>query len=83
MVSTTIAVSCALLLRMYLNTYFIVKAAAAGRQKARKVMTKKVKRGDKEFQELVDEMMADLVLQDMDAAAEAARRKAEQEHEVS
>ncbi len=59
------------------------KAAAAEKQKARKVMSKKVNRADKEFQELVDEMMADLVLQDMDAAGEAARRKAEEEHEAS
>lgn len=46
-------------------------------------MSKKVKRVDKEFQELVDEMVADLVLQDMDAAGEVARRKAEEEHQVS
>lgn len=51
-------------------------------QKARKVMGKKVKRGDKEFQEIVDEMVVDLVLQDMEAAGENARRKAEQEHEA-
>lgn len=46
------------------------------------MMNKKVKRGDKEFQELVGEMMADLVQQDMDAAGEAARRKAEKEHKA-
>lgn len=54
----------------------------AAAQKTRKLMGKKVKRGDKEFQELVDEMVVDLVLQDMEAAEETARRKAEQEHEV-
>lgn len=54
----------------------------AAAQKTRKVMGKKVKRGDKEFQEIVDEMVVDLVLQDMEAAGEIARKKAEQEHEV-
>ncbi|CAM9498728.1 unnamed protein product, partial [Ectocarpus fasciculatus] len=58
------------------------KAAMAAAQKTRKVMGKKVKRGDKEFQEIVDEMVVDLVLQDMEAAGEIARKKAEQEHEV-
>ncbi|CAM9129395.1 unnamed protein product [Ectocarpus sp. 12 AP-2014] len=58
------------------------KAALVVTQKASKVMGKKVKRGDKEFQEIVDEMVVDLVLQDMEEAGENARRKAEQEHEV-
>lgn len=52
-------------------------------EKARKVKSKKVNRGDKEFQELVDEMLVDLVQQDMEAAGEEARRKAEKEHEAS
>lgn len=46
-------------------------------------MSKKVKRGNKEFQDLVDEMLVDLVHQDMEAAGEEARRKAEKEHEAS
>eukprot|EP00903_Cladosiphon_okamuranus_P016231 g14974.t1 len=58
------------------------KALAKEALKARKVRSKKVKRGDKEFQDLVDEMLADLVHQDMEAAGEKARRKAEKEHEV-
>lgn len=41
-----------------------------------------VKRGDKEFQEIVDEMVIDLVRQDMDEAGEGARRKAEKEHQA-
>lgn len=59
------------------------KASAKAALKASKVRSKKVKRGDREFQDLVDEMMVDLVNQDMEAAAEEARRKAEQEHEAS
>lgn len=45
-------------------------------------MRKKIKRGDKEFQELVDEMLVDLVQQDMNAAGEQARKKAEDEHKA-
>ena len=51
--------------------------------KANKVRSKKIKRGDKEFQDLIDEMLADLVRQDMERAAEEARGKAEKEHEAS
>lgn len=42
----------------------------------------KVKRGDKRFQDLVDEMMAHLIEEDMDKAAEEARQKAEAEHQA-
>lgn len=58
------------------------KASVAEAQKSQKLMGKKVKRGDREFQELVDEMVVDLVQQNMDAAGEAAKQKAEDEHEV-
>lgn len=59
------------------------KALAKEVQKVHKARSKKVNQGDKEFQDLVDEMLADLVLQDMQAAGEEARRKAEKEHEAS
>lgn len=42
-----------------------------------------MRRGDKEFQELVDEMVADILQRDMDAAGQKARRKAEDEHKAS
>eukprot|EP00752_Nemacystus_decipiens_P010775 g9584.t1 len=58
------------------------KASAKEAAKASKVRSKKIKRGDKEFQDLVDEMLFDLVHQDMDSAGEEARRKAEKEHEA-
>lgn len=61
----------------------VPKALVAEAEKARNVRSKKVKRGDKEFQDLVDEMMVDLIQQDMDAAGEEAKRKAEKEHEAS
>lgn len=58
------------------------KALATEEQKASKVRSKKIKRGDKEFQDMVDEMLVDLVHQDMERAGEEARRKAEKEHEA-
>ena len=42
-----------------------------------------MRRGDKEFQELVDEMVADILQRDMDSAGQKARRKAEHEHKAS
>lgn len=42
-----------------------------------------MRRGDKEFQELVDEMVADILQRDMDAAGEKARKQAENEHKAS
>lgn len=51
-------------------------------QKARNVMKKKVNRGHKEFQDLVDEMVIDLVQQDMEKNGTEARKKAEEEHKV-
>lgn len=41
-----------------------------------------VNRGNREFQDLVDEMLADLLEQDMDKAGEDARKKAEKEHQA-
>lgn len=43
---------------------------------------KKVNRGNKEFQDLVDEMVIDLVQQDMENNGTEAREKAEEEHKV-
>lgn len=43
---------------------------------------KKISRGDKGFQDLVDEMMIDLVQQEMEMRGEEAREKAETEHKV-
>lgn len=61
---------------------FVSQAATKENQKTRDIMTKKVKRGEREFQDLVDEMVVDLVQQDMEKAGEEARRKAVEEHKV-
>lgn len=65
------------------GSWLKLQATTEAAQKTQKVAMKKVKRGDREFQELVDEMIADLVQQDMDVAGEAARKKAGKEHEVN
>ncbi|CAM9225803.1 unnamed protein product, partial [Sphacelaria rigidula] len=58
------------------------QAAAATSRKIQSAAKKKVGRGHKGFQDLVDEMMIDLVQQEMEERGEEAREKAEAEHKV-